>query len=96
MLSTPHVSAGGAKQYSPERSAAELRDSIPSRPNPFQGMTEMATHPGWRRFADGRAFRRPVPGALSILSEKPGVPLRSAPGSNPPPPPGTLFGFRYT
>jgi hypothetical protein len=81
-VNPPSVSAGGAKEYSPERSAAELRGLTPSQPNPFLGVTEMTLHQVRRRFDDGGAFRRPLPGALSFLVVKPGVPLRSTPGSN--------------
>lgn len=95
-MTTPDVSAGGAKEYSPEWSEAKLRDSIPSPSNPFQGVTEMASHQIWRRFDYGRAFRRPLSGALSILFDKPGVPLRFTPGSIPPHPPGARFDIRYT
>jgi hypothetical protein len=95
-VTTLDVSAAGAKDYSPEWSAAERRDSIPCPPNPFQGVTKMASPQEWQRFDHGGAFRRPSSGALSILFDKPGVPLRLAPGSGPPHPPGTLFGIRYT
>ena len=88
-------SAGGAKEYSPERSGAKLRDSIPSPSNPFQGVTEMVAHQEWPRFDEGGAFRRPLSGALSIFFDKPGVPLRFTPGSSPPHPPGALFDIRH-
>jgi len=95
-VSTPDISAGGAKDYSPEWRATELRDSIPSPSNPFQGVTEMVSHQEWQRFDYGGAFRRPLSGALSILVDKPGVPLRFTPGSSPARPLGTLSGIRYT
>ena len=89
------ASAGGAKEYSPEQSAAKLRELIPSPSNPFHGATEMVAHQERPRFDEGGAFRRPLSGALSIFFDKPGVPLRFPPGSNPPHPPGALFGIRY-
>jgi hypothetical protein len=89
-VSAPYVSAEGAKEYSPEWSEAELRDLTSSRSNPCQGVTEMALHQVWRRFDFGGAFRRPFPGALSFLFDKPGVPLRFTPGSNSAAPCGRL------
>gem|GEM_PF-5513159 len=89
------ASAGGAKEYSPEWSAAELRDSISSPSNPFQGVTEMASRQVWRRFDYGGAFRRRLSGALSIWFDKPEVPLRFTPGSSPPHLPGALFDIRH-
>ena len=94
-MSAPDISAEGATEYSPERSAAKLRDLTPSRPNPFQGVTEMVAHQEWPRFDEGGAFRRPSSGALSILFDKPGVPLRFTPGCSPPHPPGVLFDIRH-
>jgi len=94
-VSAPDVSARGAKEYSPERSAAELRDSIASPSNPFQGVTEIVAHQAWPRLDDGGAFRRPLSGASPFLFDKPGVPLRFTPGSNPPHPPGALFDIRH-
>ena len=84
------ASAGGAQDYSPERSAAELRDLTPIRPNPFQGVTERQAPQARQRIGDGTAFRRPFSGALPFLFDKPGVTLRSSPGFNPPHPPGAL------
>jgi hypothetical protein len=95
-MRTPNVSAGGAKDYSPEWRATELRGSIPFPSNPFQGVTELASHQEWQRFDYGGAFRRPLSGALSILFDKPGVPVRFTPGSSPPHPLGAPFGIRYT
>jgi hypothetical protein len=95
-VSTPDVSAEGAKEYSPEWSAAELRDLTPSRPNPSQGVTEMVAYQVWRRFGEGGKFRRPWSGALSFLFDEPGVPLRFTLVSSPSHPPGALFGIRYT
>jgi hypothetical protein len=77
------ASAGGAKDYSPEWRATELRASIPSPSNPCRGVTEMTSYQEWERFDYGGAFRRPLSGALSILFDKPGVPLRFTPGSTP-------------
>jgi hypothetical protein len=94
-VNAPDVSAGGAKEYSPERSEAKLRDSISSPSNPFQGVTEMVAHQVWPRFTEDGAFRRPSSGALSILSDKPGVPLRFTPGFSPPHPPGALVDIRH-
>jgi hypothetical protein len=94
-VSTPDVSAEGAKEYSPEWSAAELRDLTPSRPNPFRGVTEMVAHQVWPRFDEGGKFCRPWSGALSFLFDEPGVPLRFTPGSSPSHPPGALFAIRY-
>ena len=81
-MKTPSVSAGDAKEHSLEQSAAELRGSIPSPWNPFQGMTEMVSHQLRLRFDNGSAFRRSFSGTLSFLFDKPGVPLHSTPGCN--------------
>ena len=93
-MSAPDVSAEGAKEYSPEWSEAELRDLTSSRSNPCQGVTEMVAHQEWPRFDEGGAFRRPLSGALSILFDKPGVPLRFTPGSSPPRPAGAQLNRR--
>jgi hypothetical protein len=59
-------SAGGAKECSPERSAAELRDRMASRPNPFLRVTEIGSLPGQSYRQDFRSLRRPFSGALSL------------------------------
>ena len=95
-MNGPCVSAEGAKEYSPERSAAELRDFTPVWSNPCQGVTEIAACRMRRRFDDGGAFRRPISRALLFLFDKPGVPLRFTPGFNPSHPAGALSNCRPT
>jgi hypothetical protein len=40
-VKTQRISTEGAKEYSPERNAVELRELTPSRPNPCRGVTEI-------------------------------------------------------
>jgi hypothetical protein len=89
-VKTPSVSAGGAKEYSPERSAAELRDSIPSPWNPFQGVTEMASHQIRRCPCYGGPFRRPFSGALPLWMMNPEFRCASLRALVPPRPMGAL------
>jgi len=62
------ISAGGAQEYSPQWSVAELRGLTYFRPNPFRGVTETPAHRVRPRFDDGGALRRPFSGALSFCS----------------------------
>jgi hypothetical protein len=74
---TASSSAGGAREYSPEWSAAELRD--PSR-------IDSTPAKGWRRTAPhhhtSTVSVAPLAGAFHLLTGLTGVPLRSTPGSS--------------
>lgn len=71
--------AGGAQEYSPERSAAELRDITPSGSNPYQRVTKIVP-PKTRRCQYGRPFRRPFSGAWSLRMMDPEFRYRFTPG----------------
>src|SRR4051812_16939635 len=78
MMVSTHVSAGGAAEYSPERSAAELRDIVFSASNPCQGVTEFArlslvSQPK----TDSAATFRGLSPVCSISPEFPCVSLRA-------------------
>ena len=78
-----NASAGGAEEYSPERSSG-IRGSL--RGTPFQGVTEIAS----RQVRSAAPFQ----GLCRFLFDEPGVPLRFIRALIPPHPAGALFDSR--
>ena len=87
-MNAARFSAGGAKEYSPERSGAELRDRTPSRSNPCTGVAETAARRIRASCETLRHVPSPLSGACSFFFGVPGVPLRFTPGFTPPRPLG--------
>ena len=82
-MSAPDLSAEGAKEYSPEWSAAELRDLTPLSTEPLSRGDGNGGESDATRCEYVDPFRRPFSGARSFLPDKPGVPLRFTPGCSP-------------